>query len=99
VLHDLPPDFQANLQVLIQGSDAKFKSDSQEDKVIKKARANNKRARQQIIDRYSKNYVIKQFIRSDIVALKLPRGTRTLTNIKRVFGRVLSMPYEHKYEI
>ena len=52
-----------------------------------------------MVDRYTKNHVIEQFTEGDIVALKLPRGTRTSTDMKRVFGRVLSMLYEHKYEI
>jgi hypothetical protein len=43
--------------------------------------------------------MIKQFVIGDIVALKLPRGTRTSTDFKRVFGKVLSQPYEHKYQI
>ena len=52
-----------------------------------------------MVERYSKKYTIEVFATGDIVALKLPRGTRTSTDMKRVFGRVLSVPYEHKYEI
>jgi hypothetical protein len=99
VSYDLPPDFQADLQASIQGSDVEISDSSEEDSVIKKARANNNQARQKMVDRYTKNHVIEEFAMGDIVALKLPRGTRTSTDMKRVFGRVLSMPYEHKYEI
>jgi hypothetical protein len=70
-----------------------------EDEVIKKARTNNNKARQRMVDRYTKNHVIKQFAIEDIVALKLPRGTRTSTDMKRVFGKVLFILYEYKYEI
>jgi hypothetical protein len=101
VSYDLPPDFQADLQAPLQGSENSnnFESDPEEDEVIKKARANNNKARQKMVDRYPKSHVIEEFAMGDIVALKLPRGTRTSTDMKRVFGRVLSMPYEHKYEI
>jgi hypothetical protein len=75
-------------------------SDSfKEDEVIKKACTNNNKARQRMVDRYTKNHVIEEFTIGDIVALKLPRGTRISTDMKRVFGRVLSILYEYKYEI
>ena len=52
-----------------------------------------------MVDRYTKNHVIEQFAIGDIVVLKLSRETRTSIDMKRVFGRVLAMPYEYKYEI
>jgi hypothetical protein len=97
----MPPDFQADLQASIQSSDIEM-SDSfreEEDNVIKKARTNNNKAYQRIVDRYTKNHVIEQFVEGDIVALKLPRGTRTSTDMKRVFGKVLAILYEYKYKI
>jgi hypothetical protein len=52
-----------------------------------------------MVERHSKSHHIEVFTTGDIVALKLPRGTRTSIDMRRVFGRVLSMPHEHKYEI
>jgi hypothetical protein len=72
---------------------------SKKDEVIKNAYINNNKARQKIVDRYTKNYIIEQLAIGDIIALKLSRNTRTLTNIKRVFGKVIAILYEYKYEI
>jgi len=74
VSYDLPPDFQADLQASIQGSDVKISDNSEEDSVIKKARANNNQARQKMVDRYTKNHVVEEFAMENIVALKLPRA-------------------------
>ena len=95
---DLLPDFQANLQASLQGNDIEM-SDGFKDEVIKRARANNNKARQRMVDRYAKNHVIEQFAIGDIVVLKLPRGTQISTDMKRVFGKVLAILHEYKYEI
>ena len=36
---------------------------------------------------------------SDVVTIKLPCGTQTFTNNKKVFGRVLAMPKPDRYEL
>lgn len=95
---DLPPDFQVDLQASLQGNDIKI-SDNSEDKIIKRAYINNNKACQRIVNRYTKNHIIEQFAIGDIIVLKLSRSTQISTDIKWVFGKVLAILHEYKYEI
>ena len=49
------------------------------------------------MDKYSKSHTIEVFSQGDIVTVKLPRRTRTSTDNKRLFARVLSTPKPHRY--
>jgi hypothetical protein len=42
---------------------------------------------------------IPQFVAGDVVTIKLPRGTQTSTDNKKVSGRVLAMPKPNWYQL
>ena len=48
---------------------------------------------------YLKHYKIKQFAISEIVTIKLLRGTRTSTNNRKLFARVVSISYQNWYNM
>jgi hypothetical protein len=75
------------------------RSVSGEDKVTKQKNTNNNYAGLKRVTRLSKNEVMEQFAMGDIVALRLPKGTHTSTDIRRVFGRILSIAYDDHYMI
>jgi hypothetical protein len=49
--------------------------------------------------KYIKNRTINTFVTGDIVTIKLPCGTRTSTDNKRIFARVFAMPKPSRYEL
>ena len=49
--------------------------------------------------KYSKHHKIETWVAGDIVSIKLPVGTRTSTDHRRVFGRILEVPHDHVYRI
>ena len=96
--NELPSDYEADLQALVQGIDEEsIEEDS--DPAIAKARAGTLKARGAMVKKYSKKHTIEVFAIGDIVSMALPRLTRTSTNMKRIWGRVLSVPYSDRYEI
>jgi hypothetical protein len=70
-----------------------------EDNHYVKARRRTDSSREKIVAKYSKNYEINHFEVSNIVTFKLPRGTRTPADYKRLFSRVLGVPQQDRYEI
>lgn len=74
-------------------------TNDESDEVLATVRTNSQKARHQVVNKYSKTHAIEVFAQGDIVIVKLPRGTRTSTNNKRLFGRVLANPKPHRYQI
>ena len=70
-----------------------------EDDRYVEARRRTDSSREKMVAKYSKNHEIDRFEVSDIVTFKLPRGTRTPADYKRLFGRVLGVPQQDRYEI
>ena len=102
VLHDLPPDYQADLQAPLEGPEAgdfEEYNDGSDDIVTCNTRKALNQSRKSMAKRYSKHYEIDEFVAGDIVALKLPKGARTTTDMRRIFGRILSVPHNHRYEV
>jgi hypothetical protein len=48
---------------------------------------------------YTKAYTIDQFTAGDVVTVKLPRGTRTSTDNKKIFAQVLSVQKPNRYKL
>lgn len=95
-----PQDFEGNLQLPIQlDEDEDNGSDSGVDKVLAAVRKNSQKARHKMVDKYSKSHKIEVFSKGDIVTVKLPRGTRTSTDNKRLYARALDDPKPHRYLI
>jgi hypothetical protein len=57
-----------------------------------KARRQTDSLRKKMVAKHSKNHEIDRFKVFDIVTFKLPRGTCTPADHKRLFGRVLGVP-------
>jgi hypothetical protein len=62
-------------------------------------RANQAQANARAIRQYSKQHTIRVFSQGDKVSIAVPRLDRTSTDDKRVFGKVLDMPKDDRYEI
>lgn len=52
-----------------------------------------------MVVKYSKNRRIQHFEIGDIISIKIPREDRTGTDNKRLFGKILSEPYPHRYQV
>jgi hypothetical protein len=63
------------------------------DPVITHVRYNTQRIRERMILKHRKHHNIVTFAIRDIVAVKLPRDTRTSADNKRIFGKVLIRPH------
>jgi hypothetical protein len=70
-----------------------------EDPVLLRVRQNTTNARQRMVRKYEKRHKVTEYAQGDIVAIKLPRETRTNTDNKRLFGRILAMPYKDRYKL
>jgi hypothetical protein len=96
---DMPEDFQADLQAPLPSLDAEDFEDGSDDSVTKTVRSNTKNARRAMKERHSKDHYIEVFTTGEIVAVKLPVGTRTSTDNKRIYARVLAAPHDHRYQL
>jgi hypothetical protein len=80
VSHDLPPDYQADLQAPLEGPEAgdfdEYDNGS-DDTVTCNTRKALNQSRKSMAKRYSKHHEIDEFVAGDIIALKLPKGART----------------------
>jgi hypothetical protein len=94
-----PHIIQPSQESLHTSDSSASQSVSGEDKVTKQRNTNNNQAGPKRVTRFSKNEVIEQFAVGDVVALKLPKGSRASTDMRRVFGRVLSIAYDNHYII
>jgi hypothetical protein len=94
-----PSGIQSSRAPLHTSDSSASQSVSAEDRVTKQRNSNNNQAGPRRVTRFSKNEVVEQFAMGDIVALRFPKGPRTSTDMRRVFGRVVSIPYENHYEI
>lgn len=52
-----------------------------------------------MMQKYTRQHLIKHFDIGDIVSLKVPREDRTSTDNRRLFGRILEEPYSHRYKV
>jgi hypothetical protein len=95
---DIPADFQGDLQMPIQLSDDE-NTNTSNNPILQKALRNTIKAREKMSAKYAKAHQIEEFVAGDIVAVKLPRGTRTSTDPKRIFAKVLAMPKKDRYKI
>lgn len=69
------------------------------DSVITAAQAATERSRIRMMRKYSKHHTIEHFEINDIISIKIPKEDRTSTDNKRIFGKVLEEPYNHRYRI
>jgi hypothetical protein len=95
---DILADFQGNLQIPIQLSDNK-NTNTSNNLILQKALRNTIKAREKISAKYTKAYQIEEFVAEDIVAVKLLCSTRTSTDPKRIFAKVLAIPKKDRYKI
>jgi hypothetical protein len=99
----LPEDYEADLLAPVQLGEEQ-REDEQSltttgDALLSRAYKKTEKSRNRMVEKYSKRHEIEVFAVGDIVTLKLPRGTRTSTDNRRVFGRVLGMPHRDRYEV
>ncbi|RFU23828.1 hypothetical protein B7463_g12511, partial [Scytalidium lignicola] len=52
-----------------------------------------------MVEKYSKRHDIQHFDIGDIVALKIPREDRTVTDNRRLYGQILDEPHPHRYKV
>jgi len=68
------------------------------DPVIQRVRTRAAKARELMVRKHSKNHVVIEFAIGDIIAVKLPRGVRTSTDNRKMYGKVRGIAYG-RYEI
>ncbi|RFU26806.1 hypothetical protein B7463_g9535, partial [Scytalidium lignicola] len=69
------------------------------DPVIQKAQQSTQKARVRMVEKYLKKHDIQHFDIGDIVSIKVPREDRTVTDNRRLFGRILDEPHSHRYKV
>lgn len=95
---ELPPNFQAGLQAPQDASVAR-QDDTDGDSIIVAVRQSTDKARDRMVKKYAKQHEIDVFSEGDIVTVKLPKGTRTSTDLRRIFGKIIAVSPKHTYQI
>jgi hypothetical protein len=101
---ELPADYQADLQAQVENEEAVYAMRSNPlrgitDPVLQGVRLATIKSKDLMVAKYAKQREIEEFAIGDIVSLNLPRGTRTSTDNRRVFVKVLAMEHPYKYRI
>jgi hypothetical protein len=94
----LPLDYKADLAVPIHingGSESKEETDP----LLLKVRENTLRSREKMVKKYTYKHKIEVFIPGDVVALNLPAGTKTSTDNKRVWAKVVAEEHPSRYRL
>jgi hypothetical protein len=97
---NIPKDYQADLQseVILPDSDVKEFNPGL-DPILQQVHKDTVKSREKIAAKHCKKYVIKEWVPRDIVTIKLLKGTRPGTDIRRTFVRIVSVPYPYTYEV
>lgn len=103
----LPSDFQADLypdvDLSIHGNldvgSSKVTSDLPTSDLLQTVARNTLKAREKMVKKYSKSHQIEVFSPGDIVTVHLPKGTRTSTDTKSIWGEVIAQEHPHRYRI
>jgi hypothetical protein len=103
-LSELPSDYQADLQAQVENEEAAYTMRNNPlqgitDPVLQGVYLATIKSKDLMVAKYTRQQEIEEFEAGDIVSLNLPRGTRTNTDNRRVFVKVLAMEYPHKYRI
>ena len=63
------------------------------DPVIQRVRTRAAKARELMVKKHNKNHVVIEFAIGGIIAIKLPRGVRTSTDNRKMYGKVRGIAY------
>ncbi|KAH8799031.1 hypothetical protein F5884DRAFT_838716 [Xylogone sp. PMI_703] len=69
------------------------------DPLIQQAQIATQKVRVKMVQKYSKRHKIKHFKPGDIIAIRIPKEDRTLTDNRTLWGRILTEPYSYRYKI
>ena len=94
----LPPDYKADLAAPIR-SDSSVESEEETDPVLSNVRGNTLRARAKMVQKYSRKHKIEVFVPGDVIALNLPAGTKTSTDNKRIWAKVIAEEHPGRYRL
>ena len=94
----MPYDYQADLAPSIH-SDGSVDSEEETDPILAKVKENSRWAKGKMVQKYSRKHKIEVFVPGDVIALNLPPGTKTSTDNKRVWAKVIAEEHPNRYRL